>query len=61
MNWSIWAAGAFDYGADKVGLGYGAWLISTRKTGAADGLLLVPSQSNANTFDGPCGAANGRA
>ena len=24
MNWSIWASGAFDYPADKVGLTYGA-------------------------------------
>ena len=24
MNWSIWAAGAFDYPADRLGLTYGA-------------------------------------
>src|SRR5439155_17604428 len=24
LNWSIWAAGAFDYPADKIGLDYGA-------------------------------------
>ena len=23
MNWSMWAPGAFDYSADKVGLTYG--------------------------------------
>ena len=23
MNWSLWSSGAFDYAADKVGLGYG--------------------------------------
>ena len=52
MNWSIWAAGAFDYGADKVGLGYGAVADFNQKNWALrTGYFLVPSQSNANTFD----------
>jgi high affinity Mn2+ porin len=52
MNWSIWAAGAFDYPADKVGLTYGAvaelnqlhWALRT-------GYFLVGNQPNSNQFD----------
>jgi high affinity Mn2+ porin len=52
INWSIWAAGAFDYGADKVGLTYGAVADFNQKNWALRaGYFLVPSQSNANTFD----------
>jgi high affinity Mn2+ porin len=53
MNWSLWAAGAFDYPADKLGLAYGvaaelnqkAWTLRT-------GYFLVPSTANSNNFDG---------
>ena len=34
FNWSIWAAGAFDYAADKVGLTYGAIAELNQKTWA---------------------------
>ena len=52
MNWSIWAAGAFDYGADKVGLGYGAVADFNQKTWALRaGYFLVASESNGNNFD----------
>jgi high affinity Mn2+ porin len=52
MNWSIWGAGAFDYGADRVGVTYGAvadfnqnnWALRT-------GYFLMPGQSNADEFD----------
>ncbi len=40
MNWSLWAPGAFDYSADKVGLTYGATAEFNQKTlGAARRLL----------------------
>jgi high affinity Mn2+ porin len=52
MNWSIWAAGAFDYGADKVGLGYGAVADFNQKNWALrTGYFLVPDQSNSSDFD----------
>jgi high affinity Mn2+ porin len=52
MNWSIWASGAFDYAADRVGLGYGA----TAELNQADwavraGYFLMPAVSNGNVFD----------
>src|SRR5262245_17788306 len=52
MNWSIWAAGAFDYSADKVGLSYGAIAELNQKSWALRaGYFLIPVQSNANHFD----------
>jgi high affinity Mn2+ porin len=52
MNWSIWAAGAFDYSADKVGLSYGAVAELNQKYWAVRaGYFLIPSQSNGNNFD----------
>jgi high affinity Mn2+ porin len=52
MNWSIWAAGAFDYAADKVGLGYGAVADLNQKHWALRfGYFLVASQSNGSQFD----------
>ena len=52
MNWSIWAAGAFDYGADKVGLTYGAVADFNQKQWALRaGYFLVSDQSNSNDFD----------
>jgi high affinity Mn2+ porin len=52
MNWSIWAAGAFDYPADKVGLGYGAVAELNQKHWALRvGYFLVGNEPNANQFD----------
>jgi high affinity Mn2+ porin len=52
MNWSIWAAGAFDYPADKVGLGYGAVTELNQKYWALRvGYFLVGNEPNANEFD----------
>jgi high affinity Mn2+ porin len=52
MNWSIWAAGAFDFSADKVGLTYGAVADFNQKNWALRaGYFLLPSQSNGNQFD----------
>jgi high affinity Mn2+ porin len=52
MNWSIWAAGAFDYPADKVGLGYGAVAELNQKHWALRaGYFLVGNEPNANNFD----------
>lgn len=52
MNWSIWAAGAFDYAADRVGLAYGAVADFNQKDWALRaGYFLIGSQSNGNSFD----------
>ena len=52
MNWSIWAAGAFDYPSDKVGLGYGAVAELNQKYWAVRvGYFLVGNEPNANNFD----------
>jgi high affinity Mn2+ porin len=52
INWSIWAPGAFDYSADKVGLTYGATgEFNTRDWAVRGGYFLMPSVSNANSFD----------
>jgi high affinity Mn2+ porin len=52
MNWSIWAAGAFDYPADKVGLDYGAVLERNEKYWAFRlGYFLTGNRPNANEFD----------
>ncbi|MFO1081499.1 MAG: carbohydrate porin [Reyranellaceae bacterium] len=52
LNWSIWAAGAFDYPADRLGLSWGLTAEVNRANWAARaGYFLVPDQSNANTFD----------
>ena len=52
LNWSIWAAGAFDYPADRVGLTYGitAELNQERWAGRI-GYFLVGNEPNANVFD----------
>jgi len=53
LNWSIWAAGAFDYPADKVGLTYGAvaeW--NEKRWALRAGYFLTGSEPNSNTFDG---------
>lgn len=52
MNWSIWASGAFDYAADKLGLGYGATAELNQKHWAIrGGYFLMDAQSNSNNFD----------
>jgi high affinity Mn2+ porin len=52
MNWSMWAPGAFDYSADKLGLTYGATAELNQKQWALrGGYFLMQSVSNANSFD----------
>ena len=52
MNWSMWAPGAFDYSADKVGLTYGATAELNQKHWALRaGYFLMDSVSNSNSFD----------
>jgi high affinity Mn2+ porin len=52
MNWSMWAPGAFDYSADKVGLTYGATAEFNQKQWALRaGYFLMVGTSNANNFD----------
>jgi high affinity Mn2+ porin len=52
MNWSIWAAGAFDYPADRIGLGYGAVAELNEKNWAVRaGYFLVGNEPNSNQFD----------
>src|SRR5258705_13525343 len=52
MNWSIWAPGAFDYSADKVGLTYGATAELNQKQWALPGgYFLMQSVSNSSSFD----------
>jgi len=52
LNWSIWAAGAFDYPADKVGLGYGAVTELNQKYWALRvGYFLTGNVPNSNEFD----------
>ena len=52
MNWSIWAAGAFDYPADRVGLGYGTVAELNQKYWAVRaGYFLAGVEPNSNQFD----------
>jgi len=52
MNWSLWASGAFDYAADKLGLGYGVTAELNQKQWALrSGYFLVDAVSNSNNFD----------
>src|SRR6516225_4122751 len=52
LNWSIWAAGAFDYPADKIGLGYGAVVERNEKYWVLRvGYFLAANEPNANEFD----------
>src|SRR3954452_14092045 len=52
MNWSIWAAGAFDYPADKVGLSYGAVAELNQKHWALRvGYFLTGNEPTSNQFD----------
>jgi len=52
MNWSMWAPGAFDYSADKVGLTYGVTAELNQKQWALrSGYFLIDAVSNSNNFD----------
>jgi high affinity Mn2+ porin len=52
MNWSIWAPGAFDYAADKLGLTYGVTAELNQKQWALrGGYFLMDAVSNSNNFD----------
>jgi high affinity Mn2+ porin len=52
LNWSLWAAGAFDYPADKLGLTYGVAGEFNQKTWTLrTGYFLVPDTANSNNFD----------
>jgi high affinity Mn2+ porin len=52
MNWSIWAPGAFDYSADKLGLSYGMTAELNQKQWALRaGYFLIDAVSNSNNFD----------
>ncbi len=52
MNWSIWAPGAFDYAADKLGLTYGMTAELNQKQWALRaGYFLIDATSNSNNFD----------
>jgi high affinity Mn2+ porin len=52
MNWSIWAPGAFDYAADRLGLTYGVSAELNQKQWALrGGYFLMDAVSNSNNFD----------
>jgi high affinity Mn2+ porin len=52
LNWSIWAAGAFDYPADRLGLTWGVTAELNQKSWTARlGYFLVGNEPNANAFD----------
>jgi high affinity Mn2+ porin len=52
MNWSIWASGAFDYGADKIGLTYGvAAELNQANWAVRAGYFLVGDHPNSNVYD----------
>jgi high affinity Mn2+ porin len=60
MNWSIWAAGAFDYPGDMVGLTYGAVAeLNQRNWALRGGYFLVVSRPNTNDFDMELGKRGG--
>src|SRR5258708_13349090 len=51
LNWSIWASGAFDYPADRLGLTWGfAAELNQPRWAVRAGYFLVVDQPNANTF-----------
>jgi high affinity Mn2+ porin len=52
LNWSIWASGAFDYPADRLGLTWGFTAeLNQPRWAVRAGYFLVGNQPNANTFD----------
>ena len=58
INWSMWAPGAFDYSADKVGLTYGVTAELNQKNWALrGGYFLMESVSNVEQFRYPAVSA----
>ena len=52
MNWALWAPGAFDYAADKLGLTYGVTAELNQKHWALRaGYFLIDAELNSNNFD----------
>jgi high affinity Mn2+ porin len=52
MNWALWSSAAFDYAADRLGLGYGVSAELNQKQWALRaGYFLMDSESNSNNFD----------
>lgn len=52
LNWSNWAAGAFDFPADQLGYSWGALVEFNQKDWAVrGGYLLMDAESNSNNFD----------
>jgi high affinity Mn2+ porin len=52
MNWALWAPGAFDYAADRLGLTYGATAELNQKQWALrGGYFMMGAESNSNNFD----------
>jgi len=52
MNWALWAPGAFDYSADKIGLSWGATAeLNQRDWALRAGYFLMDAESNSNNFD----------
>jgi len=52
MNWALWAPGAFDYAADRLGLTYGITAELNQKHWALrGGYFLMDAESNSNNFD----------
>jgi high affinity Mn2+ porin len=52
MNWALWAPGAFDYSADKIGLSWGATAEFNQENWALRaGYFLMDKESNSNDFD----------
>jgi high affinity Mn2+ porin len=52
MNWAMWAPGAFDYSADKIGLTWGATAEFNQKNWALRaGYFLMNRESNSSNFD----------
>ena len=52
LNWSIWAAGAFDYAADSVGYTWGLAIEVNRPSWAVRlGYFLEPALTDTNSFD----------
>ena len=52
MNWSIWAASAWDYAADRLGLTYGiSFELNQPDWAVRAGYFLMPTVSNGNLMD----------
>ena len=52
MNWAMWAPGAFDYSADKIGLTWGATAeLNQANWALRAGYFLMDKESNSNDFD----------